>query len=131
MITEKNFDKENTLKDNIEILLDIYLGTTQHNQKEKPSQETVDRHYQIQSDFVDALEKMYNLSKKEREEMGRKGSEYVQKNYHFKDFEQKWIDLMQGVIDRFENVRNEKRKNEDILLSQVMLGRLPKEVLNN
>lgn len=45
--------------------------------------------------------------------------------------QQKWIDLMQGVINRFENVRNEKRKNEDILLSQVMLGRLPKEVLNN
>ena len=45
--------------------------------------------------------------------------------------QQKWIDLMQGVIDRYENLRNEKRNNEDILLSQVMLGRLPKEVLNN
>ena len=63
MITEKNFDKENTLKDNIEILLDIYLGTTQHNQKEKPSQETVDRHYQIQSDFVDALVNLFKENK--------------------------------------------------------------------
>jgi hypothetical protein len=63
MITEQEFDKENTVKDVIEILLDIYLGATQWNQKAKPSQETVDRHYQIQADFVDALVELYKENK--------------------------------------------------------------------
>ena len=47
----------------LEILLDIYLGATQYNQKEKPSQETVDRHYQIQADFVDALVQLFKENK--------------------------------------------------------------------
>jgi hypothetical protein len=63
MITEEEFDKENTLKDQVEILFDIYLSTTQYNQKEKPSQEKVDRYYQIQSDFVDALVELFKENK--------------------------------------------------------------------
>ena len=63
MITEEEFDKENTLKDQVEILFDIYLGTTQYNQKRKPSQEKVDRYYQIQSDFVDALVELFEENK--------------------------------------------------------------------
>jgi hypothetical protein len=63
MITEQEFDKENTVKDQVEILLDIYLGATQFNQKAKPSQETVDRHYQIQADFVDALVELFKENK--------------------------------------------------------------------
>ena len=63
MITEEEFDKENTLKDQVEILFDIYLSTTQYNQKEKPSQEKVDRYYQIQSDFVDALVELFEENK--------------------------------------------------------------------
>lgn len=51
--------------------------------------------------IINAMKEMYNLSKKEREEMGRKGSEYVQKNYNFKDFEQKWIDLMDDILERY------------------------------
>jgi len=45
--------------DAVEILLDIYLDATQYNQKAKPSQETVDRHYQIQADFVDGLVELF------------------------------------------------------------------------
>ena len=63
MITKQEFDKENTVKDQVEILLDIYLGATQFNQKAKPTQETVDRHYQIQADFVDALVELYKENK--------------------------------------------------------------------
>lgn len=63
MITGQQFDKVNTVKDQVEILLDIYLGATQYNQKEKPSQETVDRHYQIQADFVDALVQLFKENK--------------------------------------------------------------------
>lgn len=62
-ITEKEFDKDNTLKDQVEILLDIYIGATQYNQKAKPSQETVDRHYQIQADFVDAIVQLFKENK--------------------------------------------------------------------
>ena len=63
MITEQQFDRENTIKDQVEILLDIYLGATQYNRKAKPSQETVDRHYQIQADFVDALVELFKEKK--------------------------------------------------------------------
>ena len=63
MITGQQFDKVNTVKDQVEILLDIYIGATQYNQKAKPSQETVDRHYQIQADFVDALVQLFEENK--------------------------------------------------------------------
>ena len=53
------------------------------------------------NDFKDALHKMYNMSKEEREELGRKGSEHVQNNYNFKDFQQKWVDLMDDIHKRY------------------------------
>ena len=44
-----------------------------------------------------ALEKMYNLSEDEREEMGRLGREHVEKNYNFNDFNKTWVDLMLNI----------------------------------
>ena len=52
-------------------------------------------------DFIAALHKMYNMSKEEREEMGRKGKEHVRKNYNFKDYQSKWIELMDGIHERY------------------------------
>ena len=63
MITEQQFDRENTIKDQVEILLDIYLGATQYNQSLKPTRETVDKHYEIQADFVDALVELFKENK--------------------------------------------------------------------
>tara|TARA_Y100000592_G_scaffold101039_1_gene184872 strand:- start:1027 stop:2298 length:1272 start_codon:yes stop_codon:yes gene_type:complete len=45
-------------------------------------------------DVVAALEKMFNLSEKERKEMGLLGREHVIKNYNFKDFNETWINTL-------------------------------------
>jgi len=52
-------------------------------------------------DFIAALHKMYNMSKEERDELGRKGAEHVKKNYNFKDFNKKWIELMDSIHERY------------------------------
>ena len=48
-------------------------------------------------DFKAALHKMYNMSKEEREELGRKGAEHVKNNYNFEDFNKRWVELMDSV----------------------------------
>jgi len=52
-------------------------------------------------DFKAALHKIYNMSKKERKELGEKGMEHVRKNYNFEDFQNKWIELMDGIHERY------------------------------
>jgi len=52
-------------------------------------------------DFIAALKKMMNMSKEEREELGRKGSEHVRKNYNFEDFGKKWVELMDSVHENY------------------------------
>jgi len=52
-------------------------------------------------DFKAALHKMYNMSEEEREELGRKGMEHVRKNYNYKDFKNKWIELMDSICDNY------------------------------
>jgi glycosyltransferase involved in cell wall biosynthesis len=47
-----------------------------------------------EEDFVDALEKIYNMSPEERKELGRLGREHVEKNYNFENFQQQWVDTM-------------------------------------
>jgi len=46
---------------------------------------------------VNAMLEMYNKSKEERLEMGRKGREHVMANYNFNDFIQKWDELFTVV----------------------------------
>jgi glycosyltransferase involved in cell wall biosynthesis len=52
-------------------------------------------------DFKAALHKMYDMSKEDREELGRKGAEHVRKNYNFEDFENRWIELMDDAHERY------------------------------
>jgi len=48
-------------------------------------------------DFLAALEKMYNMPKKEREALGKAGRAHVEKNYGFSTFCNKWVALMESV----------------------------------
>tara|TARA_B100000035_G_scaffold212235_1_gene181869 strand:+ start:716 stop:1978 length:1263 start_codon:yes stop_codon:yes gene_type:complete len=41
-------------------------------------------------DFIAALEKMYNMSKEERAELGRKGRQHVLNNYGFQSYVDQW-----------------------------------------
>ena len=59
-------------------------------------------------DFLNALRKMYNMSPKERKELGKKGREHVLKNYNFIDFEKKWIELMDGIHEKYGSWDNRK-----------------------
>ena len=51
-------------------------------------------------DFVNALEKMYNMTHEERQELGRKGAAHVKKNYGFDNFQKRWADLMLDIHER-------------------------------
>mgnify|MGYP003647123909 CR=1 FL=1 len=52
-------------------------------------------------DFVDALKTMYNMTKEEKEELGKSGREHVMKNYNFDEFSQKWVDLIDSVVENY------------------------------
>ena len=51
-------------------------------------------------DFIDALHKIYNMSKEERSALGKKGREHVIKNYNFDDFRNRWTELMDNVHEK-------------------------------
>ena len=60
-------------------------------------------------DYINALKKMLNMSKEERDEMGRKGMKHIEDNYNFRTFQKQWIDLMLGVHEKYGSW--EDRKN--------------------
>ena len=45
-------------------------------------------------EVVAAMEKIFNMSKEERNKMGLLGREHVMKNYNFQDFNKTWVDVM-------------------------------------
>ena len=48
-------------------------------------------------DYIKALVKMYNYTKKERQKMGLAGREHVINNYGQENFEKAWVNLMDNV----------------------------------
>jgi len=62
-----------------------------------------------EKDVVDALLKMYNLTKEEREELGRKGREHVLKNYGHERYINEWDKIFTKVYN--EKGSWENRKN--------------------
>jgi len=59
-------------------------------------------------DFVNALLKIYNMTNEEREELGRMGKQHVQTNYNFNDFEERWVTLVDQIIDEHGSWDNRK-----------------------
>lgn len=60
-------------------------------------------------DFIDALIKMSNMTREQRKELGSLGREHALKNYNFKDFQEKWDNLMTKIYN--ERGSWETRKN--------------------
>ena len=60
-------------------------------------------------DVVAALCKLYEMSKKERNELGRKGRAHVEKNYGFDLFNQRWVETIDNIIE--QNGSWKDRKN--------------------
>jgi glycosyltransferase involved in cell wall biosynthesis len=50
--------------------------------------------------IVSALEKMYNMGEEKREALGALGMGHVQKNYNFKAFQERWIELIADIMVR-------------------------------
>ena len=66
-------------------------------------------------DVVNAMEKMMNMPKKQREKMGQLGREHVMKNYNFDDFNKTWVDLMTDIHEQEGSWKTRKHKNRWIL----------------
>lgn len=50
--------------------------------------------------IISALEKMYNMGEEKREALGALGMGHVQKNYNFKAFQERWIELIADIMVR-------------------------------
>jgi len=61
-----------------------------------------------QEQVVGALEKMYNMTNKQRKEMGKKGRAHVMKNYNQKDILDKWDKLLTKVYEEKGSWDNRK-----------------------
>jgi len=59
-------------------------------------------------DFLDAMHKMFNLSTKEREELGRKGREHVLSSYGFDDYKARWDNLFKDIKANHGSWENRK-----------------------
>ena len=59
-------------------------------------------------DFIAALHKIYNMSKEERSELGRKGADHVRTNYNFENFQNSWEELMTNIYENHGSWANRK-----------------------
>jgi len=59
-------------------------------------------------DVVDAMEKMYNMPKEKREELGRKGRQHVITNYNREEIMEKWDDLFTRIYSELGSWENRK-----------------------
>jgi len=62
-------------------------------------------------DFLNAMEKLYNMTPAERQELGKKGAAHVDKNYNFKNFQDRWVNLMLEIHEKYGSW--DSRKNYD------------------
>lgn len=59
-------------------------------------------------DFLETMLKFYNLTKEEREDLGRKGRAHVMKDYGFNTLEEQWYKVINEAIDHFGSWENRK-----------------------
>jgi len=63
-------------------------------------------------DFIKALHKIYNMPKQDRKALGLKGHKHITTKFNFDKFNERWVQLMLEVHDRFgswETRKNYKR----------------------
>jgi len=65
-------------------------------------------------DFINALIEMCELSESEREALGELGMKHVQENYNYNDFCDKWVEVIDSVIEKHGSW--ETRKNYSPIL---------------
>ena len=65
-------------------------------------------------DFINALTKIYEMSEDEREKLGELGMEHVRKNYNFNNFCEKWVEVIDNIVEKHGSW--ETRKNYSPIL---------------
>ena len=66
-------------------------------------------------DVINAMEKMMNMPKKQREKMGQLGRDHVLQNYNFDDFNKTWVDVMTNIHEQEGSWETRKHKKRWIL----------------
>tara|TARA_R100001440_G_scaffold74773_1_gene100613 strand:+ start:2386 stop:3654 length:1269 start_codon:yes stop_codon:yes gene_type:complete len=51
-------------------------------------------------DFIRALKEIYNMSREEREELGKKGRTHIENNYNFDTFNKQWVEIVDLAIEK-------------------------------
>ena len=62
----------------------------------------------LKEDFIDALEKLWNMKPTQRADLGKLGRQHVLKNYNFKDFNEKWVETMENIHEKHGSWKNRK-----------------------
>ena len=52
-------------------------------------------------DFMDALHKMYSMSKKERDSLGKMGHQHVLNFFNWKEYGERWVEIMTRIHRRY------------------------------
>ena len=52
-------------------------------------------------EFIDALTKIYEMPKEEREELGRKGRIHVMNNYNFENYGKQWDETFFHIYEKY------------------------------
>ena len=62
-----------------------------------------------EEDFVKALVEMYEMSEKDRAELGKKGQEHIAKNYSFETYQSRWVELLDRIYKEHGSWDNRKK----------------------
>lgn len=60
---------------------------------------------------LSALDNMYDMGQKERERLGKLGRVHVLKNYNFNNFKEKWVNLMDNIVETHGSWETRKNYN--------------------
>jgi len=59
-------------------------------------------------DFINALLKIYELTREQRKEIGLLGRKYVEENYNFENFGKRWPTLLEDIHERYGSWKTRK-----------------------
>ena len=84
------------------------MGITASNILKQKTQTTFSAETITLERVYDTLLKIYNMSKKEREELGRLGRGHIMKNYNYENFKKLWVDCLLQFYEKHGSWKNRK-----------------------
>jgi hypothetical protein len=71
----------------------------------------INENWKTEQDYIDALLKIHNMTRKERKDIGAKARENVLKNFSFDQYGTSWDRVLQGVHDKHGSWETRKNYN--------------------